>query len=107
MGLYERLGGTESPKIAVHDFMSAMQEYAKGDMSGAQAVANFNLSAGEQTEALALRDKILEPTHADGAVQMLLRFNRGFEYENVLILWETKKAPYTTVAAVKARLGVS
>lgn len=100
MGLYERLGGAELPKIGVHEFMASMQENVKGEMSNAQAAANFSLSAGEQTEALTLKAKINEPaTAAD-------KYIRGFEYENVLLLWETRKAPYTTVAAVKTRLGV-
>ena len=100
MGLYERLGGTEQPKIAVHDFMSALQESVLGHMSNAQVTANFALTAGEQTEALTLKAKVTEPASAAD------KYIRGFEYENVLILWETKKAPYTTVAAVKTRLGV-
>lgn len=103
MGLYERLGGFEDPKIPVHTFMSAMQEYMLGNMTGAQATAAFGLSAGEQTEALALRDRIL--TEASTNANLARRL-KALELENVLILLETRVAPYNTVAAVKTRLGV-
>lgn len=103
MGLYERLGGFEDPKIEVHTFMSAMQEYMLSNMSGAQATAAFALTAGEQTEALALRDRILAESSASSNLQRRLK---ALEIENVLILLERRVAPLDTVAAVKTRLGV-
>jgi hypothetical protein len=108
MGLYERLGGftDPNPKISVHGFFGAMQEFSLGNMTAAQITTRYSLTAGEQTEAATLRNKIVEPTHADPAVQSALRYIRAFEYENVLIQLEHRSAPYTTVAAVKTRLGV-
>ncbi len=108
MGLYERLGGftDPNPKISVHGFFGAMQEFSLGNMSAAQITARYSLTAGEQTEAATLRNKIIEPTHADPAVQSLLRYVRAFEFENVMIELEERNPPYTTVAAVKTRLGV-
>lgn len=83
--------------------MSAMQEYMLGNMTGAQATAAFSLSAGEQTEATALRDRIL--TEASTNANLARRL-KGLEIENVLILLETGIAPFDTVAAVKTRIGV-
>lgn len=107
MGLYERLGGfdpaTHGPKIEIHTFMSTMQEYMLGGMSGAQATAAFTLTPGEQTEALALRDRILLESSANGNS---LRRLKALEFENILILLERRVAPFDTVAAVKTRLGV-
>lgn len=108
MGLYERLAGLDpavhGAKIPVHTFMSAMQEYMLGNMSGAQATAAFNLTPAEQTEALALRDRLLaEPSTTNGIQRRL----KGLEIENVLILLETQTAPFDSVAAVKTRLGVT
>lgn len=104
MPLYERLGGLEEPKIPVHSFMAAMQEYMLGQMTGAQATAAFGLSAEEQTQALALRDRLLTESSASANIA---RRMKAVELENVLILFEDGIAPYTTVAAVKTRLGVT
>lgn len=103
MGLYERLAGLEQPKIAVHTFMSAMQEYMLGNMTGAQAATAFGLSAAEQTEALALRDRLLLESAQNAN---LARRLKALEFENVLILLEAQTAPFNTVSAVKTRLGV-
>lgn len=107
MGLYERLGGfdpaTNGEKISVHAFMSAMQEYMLGNMSPVQATAAFGLSAGEQIEALALRDRILVESSANAN---LARRMKALEFENVLLLLENRIAPFDNAAAVKTRLGV-
>lgn len=103
MGLYERIMGTELPRVPVHQFMAAMQEYVLGQMTGAQATAAFNLSPGEQTQALALRDRLLAESSASSNLQRRLK---ALEFENVLILASTRIPPYDTVAAVTTRLGV-
>lgn len=103
MGIYERIAGSEQPKIPVHPFMAAMQEYMLGNLSGAQATAAFTLSPAEQTEALALRDRLLTEASANAN---LARRLKALEFENVLILLETGIPPFNTVAAVKTRLGV-
>lgn len=113
MGLYERMMGLEEPKIAVHHFMSVLQEYMLGNMTGPQAVgalAGRNLdgsprplTAPEQAQALALRDRILLESAADGH---LARRLKALELENVLILGASRSPPYDTVSAVTTRLGV-
>lgn len=112
MALWERLTGiglTEANRntfISPHFFFSVMQEFALGQMTGPQATAAFDpaLTAGEQTEALAVRDKILE---SDSANDNALRKLKALEMENVLHIAYRQKAPYTTIAAVKSRLGIS
>lgn len=101
--LYERLMGLQEPKIPVHTFFSVMQEYMLGNVSGAQATAAFDLDAGEQAEALALRDRLLSESSSNGNLQRRLK---ALELENVLICAEGEVEPYTTVEAVKTRLGV-
>lgn len=103
MGLYERIQGSEAPKIAVHTFVSCMQEYMLGNMTGAQASTALGLSAGEQTEATALRDRLLQESSTSSN---LARRLKALEFHNVLILLEVGAAPFNTVAAVKTRLGV-
>lgn len=100
MGLYERLMGFEEPKLPVHQFMGAMQEIAMGNMTGAQGVAAFGLSAAEATEAQTLQGVVSAPATADG------KKLRAVEYERVLMLAEQRIAPFNTVALVKTRLGV-
>lgn len=107
MGLYERLGGiapeTNGSKLPVHTFMSVMQEYMLGNMTGNQASTALGLTAGEQTEALALRDRLLTESSATANQARRLK---ALELENVLILFENGVVPFNTVALVKTRLGV-
>lgn len=103
MALYERLMGLEDPKIPVHQFMSAMQEFMLGNMTGAQAASALDLDVGEQAQALALRDRLLTESSANSN---LARRIKGLELEQVLALAEDLVPPYDTVAAVTARLGV-
>ena len=108
MGLYERLLKLETPAIPIHEFFATMQEYMLGNVTGGEATAAFNLSAGEQTEALALRDRILLESSNNANLQRRLK---AIELENVLIVARSAIGPYadpgTRVATVKARLGVT
>lgn len=102
MPLYERILGSAQPKISPHTFMSVMQEYMLGNVTGAQAATALGLDAVEQADALALRDRLLTESSANAS---LARRLKAIELENVLILAESG-VHYTTVAAIKARLGV-
>lgn len=64
MGLYERLTGSESPRIPVHLFSGVLGEWERGKLSSAQAAAALGLSAGEQTEAATLLANIVPPREA-------------------------------------------
>lgn len=100
MALYDRLIGLALPRISIHAFFSVMQEFALGNMTGAQAITAFNLDAGEQAEALTLKNVILaEP---DSITKRL----KALEFEQVLIIAQSQIAPYLTSADVKTRLGV-
>jgi hypothetical protein len=61
MGLYERLLGTEEPKIHVHAFMAALGEIERGGMTAQQGIDAFGLDAGEQAEASTLIARIVTP----------------------------------------------
>jgi hypothetical protein len=94
MGLWERVVGTEEPKIAVHAFFAMASERRRGKVTDADVYNAFGLSAGEQTEFqtfLALLNKNVRSAQ---------------ELHEVLIAAESGLAPYDTVAAVKTRLGV-
>lgn len=103
MSLYTRLMGIDPPKIPVHQFFAAMQEFALGNMTAQQATAAFGLSGGEATEANTLLNVILAESGANGAAQRRLK---AVEFERVLMLAEQAIAPFHEEAAVKARLGV-
>lgn len=91
MALIERLMGLETPKIPTHQFMAAYAEFKRSQMTSAQVIAAFNLTAAEQTEATNLLG-VSTLTRAD--------------VHDVLMLAEQRIAPYTTAAAVRTRLGI-
>lgn len=91
MSIYTRIYGTEEPRIAVHTFVAACAEYARGIITGPQALAMFTLSAAEQTEVTTLIGRV-----QSNAV-------KREEVEDALILLENK---LRTVAQTKTRLGV-
>jgi hypothetical protein len=99
--LAARLMGTEQPKIAVHAFFGALQEYALGNMSGAQFVAAFSLDAGEQTDATTLLNRILAESSANGG---LARRMKAMELERVAVLAENLIAPFNTTQLFSARM---
>jgi hypothetical protein len=104
MALYERLIGLDGhSKIPIHQFMSVMQEYALGNMTGIQARDAFTLDATDITEATTLLNRLLLESSTNGGIA---RRVKALELENVLILAENQIPPYDTVAAVKTRLGV-
>lgn len=101
--LIERLIGLEEPKIPVHAFFSAVQEYAIGTITGQQVVEAFDLNAEEANEALAIYDRIMAEPESDGG---MLRRLKGMELENVLILAESGVLDFVTPEIVRARLGI-
>jgi hypothetical protein len=49
MALLDRVLGTEEPKIPIHQFMAALAEYKRGEVTKQNVVDSFSLSAGEST----------------------------------------------------------
>lgn len=98
MGLYERVLGLELPKISEHWVLALLAEFGRGQITKAQIDAALNLSPAEQAELQTLASTFT------GAVSAKLL--RALEVQDVLMLGKSKIAPYTTVAAVKTRLGV-
>jgi len=95
MGLYERILRLEEPKIPVHAFMAALAERKRGQITGANIVTLFDLDATATTEVIALNARF------DDVVTPLT----GVEVHDVLLLADAGLG-YTTVAALKNRLGV-
>jgi hypothetical protein len=100
MGLYDRILGLEQPKIPVHAFGAALQERALGNVTTAQLVNAFALDATAQADLTTLFATL--PNNATTTQKFL----RAIEVENVMILGESGIA-FTTVAAIKDRLGVT
>lgn len=48
--LFNRLSHPESGKIAIHGFMSALGEYARGEIVQADIVSFWKLDAGEEAD---------------------------------------------------------
>jgi hypothetical protein len=99
MGLYDRFIGSVDEganQIPVHDFIAALGEIQRGQMTKAQAVDTFGLDAQEQVEAQAIIDK-MNVSGPSGLTRV--------ELHDVLLLTGSRIPPYDTEANVKARLG--
>lgn len=57
MGLFNRLTGAAEPKIAVHDFGSAVHLWLLGDIPDQRMIDEFQLDAADQSEMSAIRTK--------------------------------------------------
>lgn len=91
MALYNRLIGTEEPKIAVHQFCAALAERTRGKVTNADISSMFNLSVDETTEFSTLYSSV--------------SLMNAKEVEDVFMLAE-KRLAYANAAAVKTRLNV-
>lgn len=94
MSLINRLTGVEE-KLPVHQFYAALAEYADGQITKANIVSYFGLSAGDEADLDWLiarygdatdKQKFLEVTH------------------RIFILAEGEAPGYTTEAALQARI---
>ena len=83
MGLYERLCGTEEPKLPIHQFMAALGEHDRGKMTRDQVVFAFSLSAAEQVELDTLIGKILNPPEVYNLGNYTLLTNVGSAYDAI------------------------
>lgn len=111
--LVERLMGVNTDgrrKVPIHQFQAAAAEWARGRMTAAQAIAMFELTAAEQTEAQALVATVTSIAIAGTAVQQAdaraRQALRMQEIDHVLLLAEAQVAPYDTPAKVRTRLGL-
>jgi hypothetical protein len=103
MGLVDRLyHTTQDPavggKIGVHAFMAAMGELERGEVTRAQIVTAFNLSAEDETELDAL-------ISAGQAMPAAERFKFSQALHDVLLLGEAGYH-YTTKAELRTRFGI-
>jgi hypothetical protein len=121
-GLIERLMGINAdgtdpggappdrPKLPVHAFQATAAEWARSQMSGAQAQTAIaavsqgtNLNVAEQAEAQALVNSV--PVGSTTAIQAA-RALRLIEIEQVLLMVDQRVPPYDSPAAVRTRLGL-
>ncbi len=80
-GLYERIIGTEEPKIAVHSFMAALGEMERGKITAGTLATAFSLSAAEQTEAATLFNRIVTPLESVSLGGFATLTNMGATYD--------------------------
>lgn len=106
MALFERLAGTEEPKVPIHQFQALAAEWARGNLTGVQAnaaIASLTgaaLDAEASTEAQNLVNTV--PTGNTTANQAA-RALRLLEIDQVLLLLDV--AIYTPAQA-RTRLGL-
>jgi hypothetical protein len=111
MPLYDRLIGFDdagvpvSFRIPVHGFSALMGEFARTQITGAQAQAGVTAISGAPLDATGVAEaQTLLATVTGSAVAKLARAK---EIDDVLILAERGRvAGYQTPTLVKARLGV-
>jgi hypothetical protein len=94
MGLYERLLGTEEPKIPVHEFYGMMADRRRNKVTSQQIIDHFALDVTAQGELETL------------VTRMSKNLVTAPEIHEVLIAAEAGAAPYDTVAEIKTRFGV-
>lgn len=105
-GFVERFMGwqEQDAKIPVHAGQAILAEFARGNLTGAQAqaavvaVSGAPLTAAEITEAQALIGSITGTAAA--------KLARVSEIDHVLLLAEARAPGYDTPALVRARLGL-
>lgn len=100
MALIERLMGLEGfgDKLSPHKLVAAVAENTRGELTNQQVIDAFTLDSGEQQEALALRDRVTTGPTGDRLTRELIH--------DVLLLAESRIAPYDTAQAVRDRLGI-
>ena len=109
MGLYERLLNQESPRIPVHAFQAVAAEWARSELTGAQANAVIEALTGApldptaQAEAQALVAAVPTGSTATNKADRALRIH---EIDQILLLADAQAPGYDTAAALKTRLGV-
>lgn len=82
-GLYERLVGTQEPKIAVHQFMALLAEVERGKITAGNAASILGLDAAEQTEATTLISKIVTPLESISLGAFVQLSNVGTSYDAI------------------------
>ena len=97
MALFDRLIATDGTKVPVRQFMAAMQELARGQMTKAEIVAAFALDAADVVEL----DQVIARYQTKTAA--LDKFAFAHALHDILMLAEAGLR-YTTRAEVAARI---
>jgi hypothetical protein len=107
--LYERLMGVHAtrPKIPVHQFQALASEWARTQITGAQAnvgitsISGIGLDSTEVTEAQDLLATV--PTGPGSEAARALRM---LEIDQILLLADLRVPPYDNPDTVRTRFGV-
>jgi hypothetical protein len=116
MALIERLMGLEEPRIPIHQFQAIAAEWARGNMTGAQAqdaIATCSqrfpgdplapLDSAAVAEAQALVNTVPTGSTTENKADRAIRW---FVIDQVLLIASQATPPYDTAAAVRTRLGI-
>lgn len=104
MALYDRLLGRDDSgnlvenRLNIHAFTGMMAERARGQVTNAQIITAFSLSASEQTELATLVSRFTTGPTQD-------RLTREI-FEDVMYIAQPGLSPYITPTQVKTRFGV-
>lgn len=96
MSLYERLVGSEEPGIPVHQFMAAIAERERGELTRQDIIDMFSIETGDLDEL----DDVLDKDDS-------LTAERSFEFGRMLhdsLLLSESKLHYTTSTDFYARI---
>lgn len=113
--LYERLTGIHATrsKIPIHAFQSIVAEWARGNITGAQANVMITDCSGlalDATEQLEAQDLVATVPTGSTTANQAARALKLIEIDQILLMAEFTVpdgvAPYNTTAAIRTRLGV-
>jgi len=96
MSLYDRLVGSQDPSIAVHQFMAAISERERGELTRQDIIDIFEIETGDLPEL----DDILDKDDS-------LTADRSFEFGRMLhdsLLLSESHQHYTTSTEFYARI---
>lgn len=103
--LYERLLGADNlVKIPVHAFQATLAEYARGQLTGAEAQAIISAVSGEplSPEDVAEAQALLATFTGDTAAKLA----RAAAVDHVLLLADHRAPGYSTPQEIRTRVGV-
>jgi hypothetical protein len=83
MGLYERFTGEEQPRIRGHSLAAILGEVERGQLTLGQASQALGLSPAEETEALALLNRLVPPRDAMSLGGFVTLTNVGAAYDTI------------------------
>lgn len=106
MGLYERLTGNESPRLAVHQLQAVLGEVERGQLTLGQAASILGLVGDEPTEIQALLARIVLPRECVTFGGQVALTNIGATYDAIAASQGLGSAIIQTVGITNIIFGV-